>query len=72
MVATNSSVSSPNGDLPSKLCRTIPSSRSPRLISRWVARAFRTFRMRFSMRTPVCTRSTLCLGLGLGLGIFTS
>src|SRR4051812_24529392 len=43
--------------LPSKACSTMPSSRSPKVRSFNSAKAFRTFRMRFSMRTPVCTRS---------------
>src|SRR5437762_6799955 len=46
------------GALPSKACSTIPSSKSPRVMSFNSANAFSTFRMRFSIRTPVCTRST--------------
>src|SRR5581483_2206884 len=48
----------PNGALPSKACSTMPSRRSPRVMSRSSANAFSTLRMRFSMRTPVWTRST--------------
>src|SRR5271157_285088 len=44
--------------LPSKACRTIPSSRSPRVISFSSATALSTFNKRFSIRTPVWTRST--------------
>src|SRR6185369_7656128 len=50
--------SSPKGAFPSKACRTMPSRRSPSERSRSSARAFSTFRRRFSMRTPVCVRST--------------
>src|SRR5580698_6767209 len=49
------------GVLPSKACRTMPSRTSPRLMSWYSAKAFRTLRIRFSMRTPVCTRSTRSL-----------
>src|SRR6201996_892472 len=52
------SVFSLNGTLPSKACRMIPSSRSPSVMSFCSATAFNTFKSRFSMRTPVCTRST--------------
>src|SRR5580693_8537394 len=47
-----------NGVLPSKAWSTIPSSRSPRVMSWYSAKPFRTLRRRFSMRTPVWTRST--------------
>src|SRR5271169_6261069 len=47
-----------NGIFPSKAWRTMPSKRSPRLMSWYSAKAFRTLSRRFSMRTPVCTRST--------------
>ena len=46
-------VRSSNGALPSKACRTIPSSKSPRVRSRHSARPLSTLRVRFSMRTPV-------------------
>src|SRR5208282_976024 len=46
------------GVLPSKACSTMPSSRSPRDMSWYSARALRTLRRRFSIRTPVWTRST--------------
>src|ERR1700752_3848197 len=46
------------GDLPSKEWRTIPSSKSPKLISFSSATAFNTLRRRFSTRMPVWTRST--------------
>src|SRR5437868_6873025 len=47
-----------NGHLPSKACRTMPSSKSPSVRSWYSAKAFKTFTRRFSIRTPVCTRST--------------
>src|SRR5271169_5101192 len=47
-----------NGIFPSKAWRTMPSKRSPRLMSWYSAKAFRTLSRRFSMRTPVWTRST--------------
>src|SRR5262245_57932566 len=53
------SVSRLKGALPSKAWRTMPSSRSPRVMSLDSARPFRTLRMRFSSRTPVCTRWTV-------------
>src|SRR5689334_21497017 len=56
------SVSSPKGALPSNAWRTMPSSRSPRVMSWYSARAFRTRRGRFSVRTPVWTRSMLSFG----------
>src|ERR1700722_11493844 len=40
----------------------MPSRRSPRVRSWYSARAFSTFRMRFSIRTPVWIRSTWSLG----------
>src|SRR6476469_5935501 len=51
-------LSLPNGCFPSKTCRTIPSSKSPSDMSWYSASPLRTFRMRFSSRTPVWTRST--------------
>src|SRR5450755_1319943 len=51
-----------NGVLPSKACSTMPSSTSPSVMSWYSAKAFSTLRIRFSMRTPVCTRSTSRLG----------
>src|SRR5258708_44164 len=36
----------------------MPSTRSPKVRSLYSAKAFNTFRRRFSIRTPVCTRST--------------
>src|ERR1700678_3831242 len=47
-----------NGVFPSKACSTMPSSTSPKVRSWYSAKAFSTFKIRFSMRTPVCTRST--------------
>src|ERR1700687_5055181 len=44
------------GVLPSKAWRTMPSSRSPSDMSWYSARALRTLRRRFAMRTPVWTR----------------
>src|ERR1017187_3078442 len=52
------SVLSEKGALPSKACSTMPSSRSPSVRSFSSASPLRTFSRRFSMRTPVCTRST--------------
>src|SRR3974390_297361 len=40
----------------------MPSSRSPSVRSFNSAKSFRTFNKRFSMRTPVCTRSTSIIG----------
>src|SRR5271156_4206231 len=55
-------VSALNGALPSKACRTIPSSKSPSVIFLYSASALSTFTMRRSMRTPVWIRSTsMCL-----------
>src|SRR5258706_1603959 len=51
-----------NGVLQSKACSTMPSSRSPRVMSWYSAKAFRTLSSRFSIRTPVCTRSTSSFG----------
>src|SRR5690606_34361746 len=53
------SVASENGGLPSKLCSTIPSRRSPSDMSQYSARPFSTLRRDFSMRTPVWVRSTV-------------
>src|SRR5437588_2235387 len=50
--------SSLKGHLPSKACSTIPSSKSPSVRSWYSAKPFSTLSRRFSMRTPVCTRST--------------
>src|SRR5262245_9235470 len=52
------SVSGEKGAFPSKAWRTIPSRRSPSVRSLSSASAFRTFTSRFSMRAPICTRST--------------
>src|SRR5487761_193664 len=52
-------LSRPNGHLPSNACSTMPSSKSPSVKSWYSAKALRTFSRRFSMRTPVCTRSTV-------------
>src|SRR5260370_22249590 len=52
------SVSLGNAHFPSNACKTMPSSSSPRDMSLSSATAFRTFNNLFSMRTPVCTRST--------------
>jgi hypothetical protein len=49
-------VSDEKGALPSKLCRTMPSSRSPSERSVYSARPLRTFNSEVSMRTPVCVR----------------
>ncbi len=46
-----------DGAFPSKAWSTIPSSRSPSVKSFNSAKAFRTLRTRFSIRTPVWTRS---------------
>src|SRR5271157_227176 len=51
-------VSVEKGALPSKACSTMPSSRSPSVMSFSSASPLRTFSSRFSMRTPVWTRST--------------
>src|SRR5581483_7223429 len=48
-----------NGTLPSKACNRMPSSKSPSVKSWYSANAFRTLSSRFSMRTPVCTRSMM-------------
>src|SRR6266851_1431297 len=55
--ATWPRVLAPNGALPSKACSTMPSRRSPSDRSCSSASALSTLRIRFSMRTPVCTRS---------------
>src|SRR6202042_1976829 len=47
----------PKGVLPSKACRTMPSTRSPRDRSRYSARPLSTFSVLRSMRRPVCARS---------------
>ena len=47
------------GALPSKACRTMPSSKSPSVRSSESASAFSTLSIRFSRRTPVWTRSTM-------------
>src|SRR6201993_1065666 len=55
-----------NGVLFSSACRAMPSSRSPRDMSRYSARPLSTLSRRFSSRTPVWMRSTSrggdCLG----------
>ena len=50
-----------NGVLPSKACSTMPSSKSPSDRSSESASALSTLSMRFSIRTPVCKRSTIRL-----------
>src|SRR5947208_1042847 len=52
------SVSDENGGRFANACRTMPSSNSPNDRSWYSASALRTLTMRFSMRTPVCTRTT--------------
>ena len=47
-----------NADFPSRACRVTPSSRSPNERSRYSASAFSVLTNRFSIRTPICTRST--------------
>src|SRR6185437_11070557 len=56
--AMRASVSRPNGALPSNACSTMPSSRSPRVMSWYSATPFSTLSRRFSSFTPVWTRST--------------
>src|SRR5664279_231050 len=51
---------SSKGTLPSKACSTMPSSKSPRVMSWRSATALSTFKRRFSILTPVCTLSTFC------------
>src|SRR5690242_4625184 len=51
-------LSGPKGHFPSNAWSTMPSMRSPRVRSWYSANAFITLRIRFSRRTPVCTRST--------------
>src|SRR5229473_4820400 len=53
--------SEPKGAFPSKAWRTMPSRRSPRVMSWYSAMALRTFTMRFSMRTPVWVRSIVTM-----------
>src|SRR5215470_13010052 len=50
--------SSLKGHFPSKACSTMPSNKSPKVMSWYSAKPFSTLSRRFSMRTPVCTRST--------------
>src|SRR6476646_11321269 len=54
-----------NADFPSRACRVTPSSRSPNERSRYSASALSVLTNRFSIRTPLCTRST-------GRGLFAS